>query len=232
MIETIATTGETSSVLSWADVLKVEKQQSYFKEILSFVEAERRAGKEIYPPNKSVFEALSTTPFDKVKVVIIGQDPYHGPGQAHGLCFSVKKGVPPPPSLNNIFKELKNDLEIPTPPHGCLSGWAAQGVLMLNAVLTVERGQPQSHINRGWERFTDAVVSAINVHHSGVVFMLWGSPAQKKCLGIDCHRHHLLKAPHPSPLSAHRGFLGCKHFSQCNNLLRTGGKTPVDWAAL
>lgn len=222
-------TTETSA-LTWQDVLGAEKQKPYFRELLAFVEQERRAGKEIYPPNKNVFQALASTPFQNVKAVIIGQDPYHGPGQAHGLCFSVKPGVPPPPSLVNIFKELHDDLKIPIPNHGCLTSWAEQGVLLLNAVLTVERGQPQSHANRGWERFTDAVVNALNQYHSGLVFMLWGSPAQKKCLGIDFHRHHLLKAPHPSPLSAHRGFLGCKHFSQCNQLLSAQGKAPIQWA--
>lgn len=230
MTETEGQLSANANAFTWQDVLGAEKEKPYFRELLAFVEQERRAGKEIYPPNKNVFQALASTPFQKVKAVIIGQDPYHGPGQAHGLCFSVKPGVPPPPSLVNIFKELHDDLKIPIPNHGCLTSWAEQGVLLLNAVLTVERGQPQSHANRGWERFTDAVVNALNQYHSGLVFMLWGSPAQKKCLGIDFHRHHLLKAPHPSPLSAHRGFLGCKHFSQCNQLLSAQGKAPIQWA--
>jgi uracil-DNA glycosylase len=220
----------TSSAATWSAALGTEKEKPYFKELLTFVDQERRANKVIYPPKKEVFTALTLTPLADVKVVIIGQDPYHGPGQAHGLCFSVKEGVPPPPSLVNIFKELAQDCGIPPRADGSLTGWAEQGVLLLNSVLTVEQGQPQSHANRGWERFTDAVVSAVNQHHTGVVFMLWGTPAQKKCLGIDFHRHHLLKAPHPSPLSAHRGFFGCRHFSKCNEFLRGSGRKPIDWA--
>jgi len=230
MTELSVASNTSANTRTWNDILKGEKSKPYFKELISFVEAERCSGKQIYPPNKNVFEALAATSFKNVKVVIIGQDPYHGAGQAHGLCFSVKPGVQAPPSLQNIFRELKSDLNLPTPSTGCLSAWAAQGVLLLNSVLTVESGQPQSHSNRGWETFTDAIVAALNEYHSSLVFMLWGAPAQKKCLGIDFHRHHLLKAPHPSPLSAHRGFLGCKHFSSCNQLLITSGKRPINWA--
>jgi uracil-DNA glycosylase len=188
-----------------------------------------RAGKTIYPPPKRIFAALDTTPFDAVKVVILGQDPYHGPGQAHGLCFSVLPGVPAPPSLENIFKEIERDLGIPRPDHGCLIPWARQGVLLLNSVLTVERGLAGSHQGKGWEGFTDAVVDHLNRERENLVFLLWGSYAQAKGKLIDTRRHCVLKAPHPSPLSAHRGFIGCGHFSRANAWLREHGLTEIDW---
>jgi uracil-DNA glycosylase len=194
-----------------------------------FLRAELRAGKAIYPPPKHIFAALDATPFEAVKVVILGQDPYHGPGQAHGLCFSVLPGVPIPPSLENIFKEIERDLHIPRPDHGCLIPWARQGVLLLNAVLTVERGLAGSHQGKGWEGFTDAVVDHLNRERENLVFLLWGSYAQAKGRLIDTHRHCVLKAPHPSPLSAHRGFIGCGHFSKANAWLREHGLAQIDW---
>lgn len=217
------------SPLTWADILAAEKQQAYFKEILSFVEAERAGGKIIYPPNSDVFNALAFTPLTNVKVVIIGQDPYHGPHQAHGLCFSVKAPTPPPPSLVNIFLELKNDIGIERPNHGDLESWARQGVLLLNAVLTVEEGKPGSHANKGWERFTSKIIEELNARKEHLVFLLWGAYAQKKAESVDRSRHLVLTAPHPSPLSAHRGFLGCKHFSQANAYLTQHGLEPIDW---
>ncbi len=215
---------------TWAEVLKREKQEPYFKEVLSFVEAERAAGKTIYPQNSQVFNALALTPFHDVKVVILGQDPYHGPNQAHGLCFSVKPPTPPPPSLVNIFLELKSDLNIERAKHGNLEAWARQGVLLLNAVLTVEDGKPGSHANRGWERFTSAVIQHLNDEREHLVFLLWGSYAQKKAECVDRTKHLVLMAPHPSPLSAHRGFLGCRHFSQANEYLKQHHLAPIDWA--
>jgi len=194
-----------------------------------FLRAELRAGKTIYPAPKRIFAALDATPFEQVKVVILGQDPYHGPGQAHGLCFSVLPGVPIPPSLENIFKEIERDLGLPRPDHGCLLPWARQGVLLLNAVLTVERGLAGSHQGKGWEGFTDSVIDALNRARDGLVFMLWGSYAQAKGKLIDTRRHRVLKAPHPSPLSAHRGFLGCGHFSAANAWLSEHGIGPIDW---
>ena len=195
----------------------------------AFLVAEARAGKTIYPPPDQIFAALDATPFDAVKVVILGQDPYHGPGQAHGLCFSVRPGAPPPPSLQNIHAELESDLGIARPDHGCLLPWARRGVLLLNAVLTVERGLAGSHHGKGWEAFTDAVVDHLNREREDLVFLLWGSPAQAKARQVDLQRHHVLKAPHPSPLSAHRGFLGCRHFSQANAWLASRGSEAVDW---
>ncbi|MGL5345030.1 MAG: uracil-DNA glycosylase [Plesiomonas sp.] len=215
---------------TWSSVIGAEKQQPYFMDIMQRVSAERAAGKEIYPPEKDVFSAFRYTPFDQVKVVILGQDPYHGPNQAHGLCFSVQPGIATPPSLLNMYKELKTDIpgfEIPN--HGCLSSWTTQGVLLLNTVLTVERSKAHSHAKFGWETFTDAVISAINTHREGVIFLLWGAHAQKKGQMIDRQRHHVLTAPHPSPLSAHRGFLGCKHFSQTNQILQQKGLAPINW---
>jgi uracil-DNA glycosylase len=199
------------------------------RQLAEFLRAEKRAGKTIYPPGPQIFAALDSTPFDQVKVVILGQDPYHGPGQAHGLCFSVRPGVPPPPSLENIFVELGNDLKLPRPDHGCLLPWARQGVLLLNAVLTVERGLAGSHHGKGWEAFTDAVVDVLNRARDGLVFLLWGSPAQAKGRIVDPTRHLVLKAPHPSPLSAHRGFFGCGHFSRANAWLERHGQPPIDW---
>ena len=194
-----------------------------------FLRAELRAGKTIYPPPRRIFAALDATPFDEVKVVILGQDPYHGPGQAHGLCFSVLPGVAPPPSLLNIFAEIQRDLGIPRPDHGCLLPWARQGVLLLNAVLTVERGQAGSHQGKGWEGFTDAIVDHLNREREGLIFLLWGSPAQAKGRLVDTRRHRVLKAPHPSPLSAHRGFIGCGHFSSTNQWLMEHGQAQIDW---
>ncbi|MGL5605116.1 MAG: uracil-DNA glycosylase [Plesiomonas sp.] len=215
---------------TWSSVIGAEKQQPYFMDIMQRVSAERAAGKEIYPPEKDVFSAFRYTPFDQVKVVILGQDPYHGPNQAHGLCFSVQPGIATPPSLLNMYKELKTDIpgfEIPN--HGCLSSWTTQGILLLNTVLTVERSKAHSHAKFGWETFTDAVISAINTHREGVIFLLWGAHAQKKGQMIDRQRHHVLTAPHPSPLSAHRGFLGCKHFSQTNQILQQKDLAPINW---
>jgi uracil-DNA glycosylase len=200
------------------------------QQLAAFLRAELHAGKTIYPPPRRIFAALDATPFDAVKVVILGQDPYHGPGQAHGLCFSVLPGVPVPPSLHNIFSELERDLGVPRPGHGCLLPWAQRGVLLLNAVLTVERGRAGSHQGRGWEGFTDAIVEHLNRERSGLVFLLWGSPAQGKGRLVDTQRHRVLKAPHPSPLSAHRGFLGCRHFSAANQWLTETGSGPIDWS--
>jgi len=194
-----------------------------------FLREELRAGKTIYPPPRRIFAALDATPFDQVKVVILGQDPYHGPNQAHGLCFSVLPGVPPPPSLLNIFAEIERDLHLPRPGHGCLLPWARQGVLLLNAVLTVERGRAGSHQGKGWEGFTDAIVDQLNREREGLVFLLWGSPAQTKGRLVDPRRHRVLKAPHPSPLSAHRGFIGCGHFSKTNQWLSEQGQAEIDW---
>lgn len=194
-----------------------------------FLRAELRAGKTIYPPPKKIFAALDTTPFDQVKAVIIGQDPYHGPGQAHGLCFSVMPGVAIPPSLDNMLKEIESDIGIPRPEHGCLISWARQGVLLLNSVLTVERGKPESHKGKGWEGFTDAVVDHLNRERENLVFLLWGSYAQAKGKLVDGRRHLVLKAPHPSPLSAHRGFFGCGHFSKVNKWLQDHDLAPIDW---
>ncbi|MCH9770381.1 MAG: uracil-DNA glycosylase [Gammaproteobacteria bacterium] len=218
------------NILTWKDMLKEEKNKDYFKSILNFVSNARTKGKSIYPPQKDIFNALKYTPFETVKVVIIGQDPYHGPNQAHGLSFSVKPNVPPPPSLKNMFKELHSDLNIPISKHGCLEKWAKQGVLLLNAVLTVEAGQPQSHANIGWQRFTDKVIESLNYHPEGIVYLLWGAQAQRKGATINPIKHQILRAPHPSPLSAHRGFLGCKHFSKANELLIKLGREPIDWA--
>ena len=196
----------------------------------TFLRTEKAAGKTIYPPSAQIFAALDATPFDQVKVVIIGQDPYHGPDQAHGLCFSVQPGVRPPPSLMNIFKEIHSDLGIAPPPHGTLTHWAGQGVLLLNAVLTVERAQAASHQGKGWETFTDAVIDRLNREREGLVFLLWGSHAQAKGQLVDTSRHLVLKARHPSPLSAHAGFFGCRHFSQANAWLAARGDTAIDWS--
>lgn len=198
--------------------------------LAEFLRAQKRAGKVIYPPGPKIFAALDTTPFEQVKVVILGQDPYHGPGQAHGLCFSVPPGVPPPPSLLNIFAELQREPGIPRPDHGCLIPWARRGVLLLNAVLTVEHGLAGSHAGKGWEGFTDACIDALNREREGLVFLLWGSYAQAKGKLIDLRRHRVLKAPHPSPLSAHRGFIGCGHFARANEYLIAQGKAPIDWS--
>lgn len=216
--------------ISWHDVIGAEKQQSYFQQTMDAVKQARAAGEVIYPPEADVFNAFRYTEFNQLKVVILGQDPYHGPNQAHGLSFSVRPGVPVPPSLKNMYKELA--LEYPdfvVPQHGYLESWARQGVLLLNTVLTVVANQPNSHRHLGWETFTDNVIKAISQHAEPVVFLLWGSHAIKKQQLIDKSRHHVLTAPHPSPLSAHRGFLGCGHFASANQLLLQMGKTPIDW---
>lgn len=214
----------------WLDVLAGEFEQDYMRKLKAFLLERRQKGAVIYPPGPEIFSALDSTPLSRVKVVILGQDPYHGPGQAHGLCFSVREDVPTPPSLVNIFRELQADLGLSVPGHGHLQRWAEQGVLLLNAVLTVERGQAGAHQGKGWERFTDAVVAAVNQRCPHVVFLLWGAQAQRKGAAIDSARHRVLKAPHPSPLSAHRGFFGCRHFSQANQWLIQNGIEPVDWA--
>ena len=215
---------------SWRAPLLPEFNSDYMAALKSFLVAEKAAGKTIYPKGSEYFRALDLTPFDKVRVVILGQDPYHGPGQAHGLCFSVKPGVRPPPSLLNIYKELESDLGLPRPRHGFLEHWAEQGVLLLNSVLTVEMAKAASHQGKGWERFTDAVIRLVNAKTDPVVFMLWGSYAQKKAAFVDASRHLVLKAAHPSPLSAHNGFLGCRHFSQCNAFFQSKGLPPIDWS--
>ncbi len=216
--------------LTWRDALAGEKTKPYFTQTLEYVAGQRAVGKTIYPPQQDVFNAFRYTELAAVKVVILGQDPYHGPNQAHGLSFSVRPGVPAPPSLVNIYKELAADIPgFTRPEHGCLQSWAGQGVLLLNTVLTVEAGKAHSHASLGWETFTDKVIEVLNDSREGIVFLLWGSHAQKKGSIIDPRRHAILKAPHPSPLSAHRGFLGCKHFSQANALLAQRGETPIDW---
>jgi uracil-DNA glycosylase len=220
---------EVRLVPSWKIRLADEFEQPHMVSLRSFLLERKRLGAVIYPPGELIFNALNATPFDAVKVVILGQDPYHGPGQAHGLCFSVQQGVNIPPSLVNIYKELAADLGVAPPPGGNLQAWAEQGVLLLNAVLTVERGQAGAHQGKGWERFTDRVVSELNDSRDGLVFMLWGSYAIKKGAVIDRNRHLVLTAPHPSPLSAHRGFLGCRHFSAANEWLVEHGQVPVEW---
>lgn len=215
---------------SWLKHLEGEFQQPYMQKLRDFLLTRKQHQAVIYPPGKLIFNALNSTPFEKVRVVILGQDPYHGPGQAHGLCFSVLPGIRTPPSLANIYREIESDLGIGSPDHGSLQHWADQGVLLLNAVLTVERGQAGSHQGKGWEKFTDAVIQSLNDKREGLVFMLWGSYAQKKGGVIDRRKHLVLKAPHPSPLSAHRGFLGCRHFSKANDYLRQQGQAPIDWS--
>jgi uracil-DNA glycosylase len=214
----------------WKQRLLPQFASPSMQALKAFLLAERGRGRVIYPPAREIFAALDETPFESVRVVILGQDPYHGPGQAHGLCFSVRPGVPPPPSLANIFAEIERDLGIARPDHGCLLHWARQGVLLLNAVLTVERGRAGAHQGKGWESFTDAIVDLLNREREGLVFMLWGSQAQAKGRLVDGRRHLVLKAPHPSPLSAHRGFIGCGHFSRANAWLAEHGGAPIDWA--
>lgn len=217
-------------MITWADVINNEKQQTYFKQAVEFVDQERQLGKTVFPPEQDVFNAFEATEISATKVVIIGQDPYHGPNQAHGLCFSVLPGVKTPPSLANMYKELAQDIEgFVIPEHGYLQDWAQQGVLLLNTVLTVEQGKAHSHAKCGWETFTDKVIEVINQHQHDVVFLLWGAHAQKKGRFIDREKHHVLTAPHPSPLSAHRGFFGCQHFSKTNQILRTLNKDVIDW---
>jgi uracil-DNA glycosylase len=214
---------------SWRAEVGAYLERPDMRALSVFLRAELTRGKAIYPPPKRIFAALDATPFERVRVVILGQDPYHGPGQAHGLCFSVLPGVDIPPSLQNIFAELERDLGIAPAGHGCLLPWARQGVLLLNATLTVERGVAGSHQGKGWEGFTDAVIDRLNRDRTGLVFMLWGSYAQNKGKLIDTRRHLVLKAPHPSPLSAYRGFIGCGHFSRANTWLREHGQPEVDW---
>jgi uracil-DNA glycosylase len=215
---------------SWKAPLLPEFEADYMARLEAFLLGEKAAGKQIFPASEEWFRALELTPLEKVRVVILGQDPYHGPGQAHGLCFSVQPGVRPPPSLVNIYKELQTDLGISRPHHGFLEHWATQGVLLLNSVLTVEMTKAASHRGKGWEKFTDAVIRLVNAKADPVVFMLWGNYAQKKADFVDSARHLVLKAAHPSPLSAHNGFLGCRHFSQCNAFLEGKGLAPIDWA--
>ncbi len=214
---------------SWRKHLESEFSKDYFVQLESFISSEIKKGKIVFPPEKEIFSALKLTPFNKVKAVIIGQDPYHGPGQAHGLSFSVKPDVKIPPSLKNIYKELHQDLGIGIPDQGYLISWAEQGVLLLNSVLTVESGSAGSHQKKGWEIFTDKIVSSLNDYGENLVFFLWGSHAQKKGSQIDRKRHLILEAVHPSPLSAHRGFFGCRHFSKANNYLEKVGKEPINW---
>ena len=215
--------------LNWSDVIASEKEEPYFQKILTYVSEQRANGKVIYPSQKNVFNAFKLTSFDHIKVVILGQDPYHGPNQAHGLAFSVEGNVPIPPSLKNIYKELEVDLGIKMPTHGNLVHWAKQGVFLLNTVLTVEQGKAHSHANKGWEVFTDKVIETINQHHQNVVYMLWGANAHKKVSLIDDKNNLILKTTHPSPLSAHRGFLGSRHFSQGNQYLNTYGINTIQW---
>ncbi|MEM8894808.1 MAG: uracil-DNA glycosylase [Bacteroidota bacterium] len=213
---------------SWGNRLNKEFEKPYFHELVTFVKSEYTDHK-VYPPGKEIFNAFDHCPFDQVKVVIIGQDPYHGKGQAHGLCFSVNEGIPMPPSLVNIFKEIKDDLDLPMPPHGSLVRWADQGVLLLNATLTVRASTAGSHQNKGWETFTDAVIKSISEEKENVVFLLWGSYAQKKGMIIDKAKHHVLESAHPSPFAAHRGFFGNKHFSKTNQYLRSQGLPEIQW---
>ena len=215
---------------TWTAALNAEFEQLYFSEMVNFIKEEKAKGAIIYPPGSLLFNAFEKTPFDKVKVVVLGQDPYHGTGQAHGLCFSVPMGVKPPPSLVNIFKEIKNEFpDFQIPEHGNLEKWAAQGVFLLNAILTVKANQPASHSQIGWQKFTDAVIRKISAEKSGIVFLLWGKFAQEKAALIDDSKHHILKAAHPSPFSAYAGFFGCKHFSKTNELLIQQGLPPIDW---
>ena len=223
-------TALAQSEITWKEALEGEKGKPYFKALLEFIEGEKRKGKTIYPPKNDIFNAIQLTRFSEVKVVVLGQDPYHGPNQAHGLAFSVQPGIPTPPSLQNIYKEINSDLGLPIPKTGYLASWAEQGVLLLNAVLTVEAANANAHANKGWEQFTDRVILELAERREHLVFMLWGSYAQKKAAAVDSTRHLILKAPHPSPLSAHRGFLGSKPFSKANEYLIAQGILPIDWS--
>jgi uracil-DNA glycosylase len=214
---------------SWKKVLENEFSKPNFQQAVTFIKTEKAQGKTIYPPGAFIFNAFDKTPFDRLKVVLLGQDPYHGYGQAHGLSFSVPDGVNPPPSLINIYKELHNDVGIPIPKTGNLTKWATEGVLLLNAVLTVRANEPASHAKIGWMEFTNAVISKISDEKEGVVFLLWGKFAQEKQVLIDETKHYVLKAAHPSPFSADKGFFGCRHFSKTNNFLMKDGKAPIDW---
>jgi uracil-DNA glycosylase len=213
---------------SWKHQLEAEFAASYFAELKLFLVSERLTH-SVYPPGNQIFSAFTHTPFDSVKVVIVGQDPYHGAGQANGLCFSVSPGLKLPPSLQNIYKEIESDIGLPMSKNGDLSSWAKQGVFLLNSTLTVRDSSPASHQGKGWEHFTDAAIKALSSHREGLVFLLWGKPAQSKEKLIDTSRHFVLKAPHPSPLSAYQGFLGCRHFSKTNKILVDLGKTPIHW---
>jgi uracil-DNA glycosylase len=214
---------------SWKEELKHEFTKPYFLQVASHLKTERATGATIYPPGSLIFNAFNQTPFDQLKVVILGQDPYHGPGQAHGLSFSVPDGINPPPSLMNIYKELHTDIGLPIPKTGNLTRWAQQGVLLLNAVLTVRANEPASHAKIGWMDFTNAVIKQVSASKKGIVFLLWGRFAQEKQVLVDETRHVVLKAAHPSPFSADKGFFGCKHFSRTNELLRMQGLPPIDW---
>lgn len=214
---------------SWKDVLQEEFKKAYFKNIVEHLKTEKEQGKTIYPPGSQIFNAFSHTPFENVKVVLLGQDPYHGPRQAMGLSFSVPDGISPPPSLINIFKELHDDIGMPIPSTGNLTKWADQGVLLLNASLTVRAGEPMSHSKIGWHQFTNTVIERVSTLKSNVVFLLWGRFAQEKQVLIESRKHHILKAAHPSPLSAHNGFFGCRHFSKTNDYLVKQGIDPIDW---
>ena len=222
---------EVQLARDWFEQLEPEFDLPYMVSLRDFLVAEKAEAKVIHPGGSEYFNALNSTPFDSVKVVILGQDPYHGPSQAHGLCFSVRQGLQLPPSLKNIYKEIQSDLGLSSHDfsHGCLESWASQGVLLLNSVLTVEQGKAASHQGRGWEVFTDQVIECLSRREKRCVFLLWGDYAQKKGVVIDRAKHAVLTASHPSPLSAYRGFLGCKHFSQCNSLLREWGETAIDW---
>ena len=226
----MATAMDVKIEKSWKEVLKSEFAKPYFEQIPLHIKTEKSQGKIIYPPGSVIFSAFNLTPFDKVKVVILGQDPYHGKGQAHGLCFSVQNGVPPPPSLMNIFKELQDDIGIDIPNHGNLTHWAEQGVFLLNASLTVRTGEPMSHSKIGWATFTDTVIKKISELKKNVVFILWGKFAQEKRVLIDESKHLILRSVHPSPLSAYGGFFGCRHFSKTNEYLVSKGIDPVDWS--
>lgn len=216
---------------NWNDFFEQEKQKPYFNKIVAFLDEEKKNGEIVYPPSEHILSAFNYTPFGNVKVVILGQDPYHGPNQAHGLAFSVNKGIRVPPSLANMYKELEKDIPgFKIPNHGYLESWANQGVMMLNNVLTVRKGLPASHANIGWEIFTDAAVEYLNKNKEGLVFLLWGSHAHKKGQNIDAKKHYVLKAAHPSPFSAYRGFFGCNHFSKTNEILKKEGKQEINWS--
>ncbi|MFS1488037.1 uracil-DNA glycosylase [Vibrio splendidus] len=219
-----------SAPKTWESIINDEREKAYFQSVLAFVEQQRNSGKTIYPPQEQVFSAFDMTSFESVRVVVLGQDPYHGVSQAHGLAFSVLPGVKIPPSLRNMYKELAQDIEsFEIPSHGYLDSWASQGVLMLNTVLTVEEAKAHSHAKCGWETFTDAIIAELNQRSEPIIFLLWGAHAQKKGQAIDADKHHVLTAPHPSPLSAHRGFFGCQHFSTTNKLLSSMDQQPIDW---
>lgn len=215
----------------WAEVLDEEFEKPYYKELREFLK-HAYASERVYPPMEDIYNALRATPYASTKVVILGQDPYHGPGQAHGLSFSVRPGVQPPPSLLNIFKEMESDIGCARPNHGCLLGWAEQGVLLLNTTLTVAQGRPKSHAGHGWENLTDAIIAKLSARQTPMVFILWGAHAQSKVALIDTHRHHIIKSPHPSPLSASRGFFGSRPFSRANAYLIQDGLDPIDWCRL